>query len=75
MNRLFSSLKPLYFFFTKNDELCIDNKILNLTINIIIKFILKKKDVGAVNNNTIIYLYKINYFHNTTTDLLLTNFV
>ena len=26
MNRLFSSLKPLYFFFTKNDELCIDKK-------------------------------------------------
>jgi len=24
MNRLFSSLKPIYFFLTKNDELCID---------------------------------------------------
>ena len=30
----------------------------------------KKKDVGAVNNNTIIYLYKINYFHNTITNFV-----
>ena len=29
MNRMFSSLKPLYFFFTKNDELCIDKTKIN----------------------------------------------